>query len=396
MAVACTDLSKDCPWQSSPSSCRSLVALTASSYPAAGRIPTPCSAKRIAEDEEDCCIVHKRLRASQLQSYTVSSPALAKIAEHDDATFACTKRDLQDEMSCCEFSKKFRHNGCLDGSSADNFCPYQAVNGMLHRIHAERRARRQPGGPPNLLSQMQEHEALARADDAASTSFTLSDVVQCGHGAAGRCMQCSGRTVENVPLTSYSAFCHAYYGPHFASASPSVLSEHCGLMSPELSFPAFVSLVASLVPAADERFLHIGSGFGRAVLAWALLMPQSAASGLEANLVAHRAAIAAVDRLGPAEQQRAHLHHCDPFSVQSDWRMASVILVSMAGFDDVAVERVVEGLRGAEPGTRVVTLSRPLAMTQSQLPAGLNLVRQSLYRTTGSGNVTAFLYRKAA
>lgn len=396
MAVDCADFSKDCPWQTSPSSCRSLVGSSASSCPAAGRIPTPCSAKRSVEDGEDCCIAHKRLRAGQLQTYTASSPALAKSAERDDVTFACMKRDLQDEMSCCELSKKVRHNGGLDGSSVGNFCPYQAVNGMLHRIHAEQRARRQPGVPPSLLWQMQEHEALARADDLASTSFTLSDVVQCGHGAAGRCTQCSGRTVENVPLTSYSAFCNAYCGPHPALAAPSILSEHCGRMSPELSFPAFVSLVASLVPAADECFLHIGSGFGRAVLAWALLMPRSAASGIEANLVAHRAAVAAVDRLSPAEQQRAHLHHCDPFSVQSDWRMASVILVSMAGFDDAAADRVADALRGAQPGTRVVTLSRPLSMNQSQLPAGFHLVRQSLYRTTGNGNVTAFLYRKAA
>merc|ERR1711908_10020 len=98
----------------------------------------------------------------------------------------------------------------------------------------------------------------------------------------------------------------------------------------------------------------------------------------------------------PAEQVRAHLHHCDPFSVQSDWRMASVILVSMAGFDEAAAERVVDGLRGAQPGTRVVTLSRPLAVTQSGLPAGFHFVRQCLYRTTGSGNVTAFIYRKSA
>lgn len=242
------------------------------------------------------------------------------------------------------------------------------------------------------------------------TCFCVADVVHCDHGSAGCCPQCAGRFVQNVPRPVFSAFCRAYAGipsPRGSSgtqrctmsssstARPSSMSPPAAWQAVELSFPAFAALAAGLAPGPGERLLHLGSGAGQAVLAWALLFPQGAASGVEGSLAVHRAAKRAAARLGPDVQRRVHFHHCDPFGVQGDWDQASVVLVSAAGFDDAAMARALEGLRCVRPGARVVTLSRPLraAVPGCDLP-GFEFLRQAAYRTTGSGNSSAWIYRR--
>mmetsp|Transcript_48060 Transcript_48060/g.153744 ORF Transcript_48060/g.153744 Transcript_48060/m.153744 type:complete len:290 (-) Transcript_48060:110-979(-) len=254
------------------------------------------------------------------------------------------------------------------------------------------------------------------------TCFQLPDVVRCAeHGLGGRCPQCSEQLVQNIPLPVYSTFCRVYSSLPWdalgsqrctlsasSSSSRSTLSPPPSWQSVELSFPAFVALAAGLAPEPGERLLHLGSGSGQAVVAWSLLFPLAAASGVEGCPTLHRAASAAVARLDPDLQRRIHLHHCDPFGVQSDWHQAGVILVSAAGFDDDAMDRVLEGLQAVEQGTRVVTLSRPLpCQLPSRSPPGFALARQAACRTTGRAvgqtvrgirrglnNASVFIYRK--
>merc|ERR1719491_1543677 len=213
---------------------------------------------------------------------------------------------------------------------------YSDVNGFLRGLHSEQLSRR-PCLHPVAQLELQDMEPELLAGDSGTTAvhggslpssqamthFSLVDVVQCGHGPGGRCLQCSGRLVENVPLAVYSAFSRAYSAVT-ASSSSSLFTRPFGEVDThhsavELSFAAFVALAAGLSPKPGERLLHLGSGAGRAVLTWALLLPQSAACGVESSPALHRIAEAAHSQLEPSIQQRIFLHHGDMFSVQNDW-----------------------------------------------------------------------------
>merc|ERR1719323_1292296 len=247
--------------------------------------------------------------------------------------------------------------------------PYEEVNSFLHKLHTEKQERRTSYSavmddcptPFRIECDSVGSTVSAVVEEAANstTRFCISDVVQCEHGACGRCLKCAGRLVQNVPLPVFTSFCRAYAGaPQLwgrpaaqrctmsssSTARPSV-SPPPAWQAVELNFPALVSLAAGLAPEPGERLLHLGSGAGQVVLAWALVFPQGAASGVEGCLALHRAANRAAAKLRPEEQRRVHLHHCDPFGVQGDWDQASVVVVSAAGFDETAMGRVLEGLQ---------------------------------------------------
>lgn len=302
---------------------------------------------------------------------------------------------------------------------------YAQVNSLLRGLHSENQARRHSissqvglagggmdvagsstasGNTCEIIASDQQtiFTCSGRCLDLQSTpmmtNFSMMDVVQCDHGPTGRCLQCSGRVVENVPLAIHSAWSRAYstMTASSSSASSSMLASvqtvEPSHSSIELSFGAFVSLAAALAPEPGERLLHLGSGAGRAVLAWTMLLPQSSACGVESNFSHHSAAIAAAAQLDASVQSRIYLHHGDIFAVQGNWHQASVIIISAVSFDDGTAARLAEGLRGVHSGTRVVSLSRPLGVSA---PIGFTLARQAAYRMVGGGNATAFIYRKS-
>lgn len=163
----------------------------------------------------------------------------------------------------------------------------------------------------------------------------------------------------------------------------------------ELTFPALAALMACLAPGPGERLLHLGSGSARAVLAWALLLPQSAASGVEPMPELHAVAAQAASRLGPEEQRRVFLHHGDPLATQGEWRHAAVVFVGSTILEEATTRSsVVQGLGACEPGVRVVAFSYPL-WADGQAPPGFTLERQALYRSVGAGNVTLYIYRRS-
>lgn len=326
------------------------------------------------------------------------------------------KRAMDDEL-CFRFHKRLR----LDAPAE----AYALSNDWLRQLHAESSGRRQAAAvaascmdvaaPSTPSMQMDSCEARFVAADGgmATTSFSIADVVQCSHGPGGRCLMCSGRHVQNVPLGLYGAFCTAYGSRGGSSSSSScgdpllatmvcssgvlnrALVRASAVAAAELSFPAIASLVACLAPSPGERLLHLGSGSGRVVLGWSLLLPQSAASGVEATPELHIAAAAAAARLALEEQHRVFLHQGDPFATQGEWRHAGVILISGACLEDSVVGRTVEALESVEPGTRVVTCSRPLR-PDGRAPPGFTLERQAAYRTVGAGNMTLYIYRRSA
>mmetsp|Transcript_56613 Transcript_56613/g.127292 ORF Transcript_56613/g.127292 Transcript_56613/m.127292 type:complete len:352 (-) Transcript_56613:8-1063(-) len=334
---------------------------------------------------------------------------------------AQSKRPMDDEL-CHRFYKRLRLNpqeeadahilAQLGQPTASAAHPYCAVNSLLHALHSEQLARKYP--PASALAATAAAcgfhggcaggatSSTAAPQDAAvaSTSFSLADVVQCNHGPGGRCLQCSGRLVENVSLSTYSEFCKAYgqtnSTPWSWGAAP--LRGHvadAGSTSFELTFAAMASLIAALGPNAGERMLHLGSGVARAVVAWVLLQPCSSACGIEANPALHASALDAASRLSPAAQSRIHLHSAAPLSSMSFWHQATVIILDLSMLDNAAFNQAVDGLQQVQEGTRVVSVSRPLCSVATAAPAGFAFARQAAYRNgTGVGNTTLFIYRK--
>jgi len=271
-------------------------------------------------------------------------------------------------------------------------------NDSLRLLHAERLVRRRTLEPCQMQCELAMGSGTSSGSrnhatpQLAMTNFSIGDLVSCRHGLGGCCLQCSGRVVENVPLELYSCFSQAY---NASSAASSSSVWHLQDAASELSFPAFVSLAACLRPDSSERLLHLGSGTGRAVIAWALLFPQAQACGIEGSINLHRIAVRACSHLAVAIQQRTFLHHADMMSTQDDWCQASVILISAASFSDAALSKVVKCLGRAAPGTRVVSLLQPLAAASGQAPLGYTMVKESVYRTVGAANVTAYFYLKS-
>mmetsp|Transcript_72228 Transcript_72228/g.169267 ORF Transcript_72228/g.169267 Transcript_72228/m.169267 type:complete len:328 (+) Transcript_72228:75-1058(+) len=316
------------------------------------QIPTPCAPKRSMDEEQLCHRLHKRLR--------IGSPTAARQLAHGR---------------------------------------YSQANSVLQQLHAEHLARRQqaprPDYPTDTTMTMTQQAwtaggSVAHSDFAAMTHFVLSDVVQCSHGAQGRCLQCAGRLVQNVPLQVYSDWCTACSSR--ASSSNTPPPRPCATSVRELTFPAMAALIACLAPEPGERLLHLSSGVARVVAAWALLVPRGMACGIERCAAHHEAAVTAVEKMDPEVQSRVLLHNGNLLDSQNDWHQASTILVSGEALEDSHVARVTTGLERTQPGTRIASIGRPLGDPNG--PLGLQFVRQVVYRTVGSGNAPVFIYRK--
>jgi len=340
----------------------------------------------------------------------IPTPCTAKREVDDDYCFRLSKRLRLEAPAEFEKAPPLGHPLVLPQQVQTQSPP----NSWLRQLHIESTARRQAAGSAAAVAtpsavgthggQMLSAKCAIATDVRAMTHFLLADVVQCSHGPGGRCLQCSGRLVQNVPFHMYSAFSSAYgggssssssSGPSYRSSSSSSFARSmAATMAAELSFPALTALFACLAPGPSERLLHLGSGSARAVLAWSLLLPSSIASGVEPSPELHRIALQAAFQLGQQEQRRVFLHNGDPFATQSEWRHASIIFISGTCLEDAVRERVAGSLGSVEPGTRVVTCSQPLFL-DGRAPIGFTLERQAAYRSIGAGNVTVYIYRRS-
>ncbi|CAE6926996.1 unnamed protein product [Symbiodinium natans] len=303
---------------------------------------------------------------------------------------------MDEEQLCLRLHKRLRIGSPTAARQLANG-HYSQANSFLQQLHAEHLARRQqtprPADPSPDATMTMPAQAwtaggnAADTDFAAMTHFVLSDVVQCSHAAQGRCLQCTGRLVQNVPLQVYTDWCAACSSPASSSIAPP--PRPCATSVRELTFPATAALIACLSPEPGERLLHLSSGVARVAVAWALLVPRGLACGIESCAALHEAAAAAVERLDTEVQNRVLLYNSNLLDSQNDWHQASTILVSGEALEDSHVARVTAGLGRTQPGTRIASIGRPL-----DTPHGLQLVRQVLYRTVGSGNAPVFIYRK--
>jgi len=333
----------------------------------------------------------------------------------------CTVKRAMDDYLCHSFHKRLRIDGpgsepCPVAPSAAAVppSPYGDMNSFLRGLHTEQLERRPRSAVVAMAAEDESGPEAAAAEalalglqqpqgfglhwagaGAAMTSFSLPDVVRCNHGPGGRCLQCAGRLVQNVPIPIYSAFCTAY--PASSSSMPSSSSAwmpRVRCSATELSFPACASLVACLAPEPGEKLLHLGSGIGRLVAVWVLLVSQGAACGIEVCAELHQEAVASAMRLPQSIHARIFLHCGDIFGVQDEWRQATTIFVSTAGFDESTISRLADGLQEVAEGTRVVALVRPLCADPNRAPTGFFFVRQAAYCTGGTGNCSVYIYRK--
>jgi hypothetical protein len=292
---------------------------------------------------------------------------------------------------------------------------YDEVNDLLRNLHTERMGRqtssaapsttqaggrcpvaRLPSGDAESDAEIPDADVILTDPDhvevwQSTTQFVLSDVVQCRHGPGGRCLLCSGREVCNVPVTVYSAYCSLFQGvSHFSSPPPDEARQYGvpsrSLVAGEVEFPALAAMLASVGVSSGDRFLDLGSGIGRAVLAFALIYPACSAAGVEIRVPLHEQAMTIASRLAPEVRGRVHLHCGDLFDVA--WREANILFVNSTGFDDSVMSRVASKLKDVAPGTRVVTLSQPLPASHS---LSLQLVSRAPFRMTW-GNATVFVY----
>mmetsp|Transcript_228 Transcript_228/g.524 ORF Transcript_228/g.524 Transcript_228/m.524 type:complete len:264 (-) Transcript_228:13-804(-) len=255
---------------------------------------------------------------------------------------------------------------------------------LLHSLHLERLRRRQTT-PAN-------EEAPKASDLSPKKSLPLHEVVACSHPSQARCLRCVGRSCPQVSQSAYVTFHDAYSAcPHFISPTAGEASAcqvpRRSLVAGEILFSSFAALVQDLgAGAKGKRFLDLGSGTGRAALAWTLLVPDGTAVGIEIRKSLHEQAMQVVEVLPEHLQRRLDLRCGNLFDYDS-LEDADVILVNSTGFDESLMSMVTRKLTAVRQGSLIVTLSQPLG------GPGWSLLREALYRMTW-GNCTAFIYRK--
>lgn len=256
-------------------------------------------------------------------------------------------------------------------------------NGWLKQLHAEQLARRS-------AEAKSPQEPSTSAHPSEVLKFGAWEVVLCNHGQHTGCLQCIGREVE-VPVQAYEAFHEAY--KQVPPMTRPTDEELRGLAVPprslaagEVRFLSFASLVAALAPARTAHFLDLGSGTGRAVTAWGLLLPEGTATGVEIRQPLHDVAtqtVRGVDQL----QGRVDLVCGDFFDVA--WTPADVLLVNSTGFGDEIMMRISKHLDGLGAQAQVITLSQPI----HESTKGWKVAHQAPYRMSW-GNATVYIYRR--
>eukprot|EP00931_Biecheleriopsis_adriatica_P064292 TRINITY_DN39099_c0_g1_i2.p1 TRINITY_DN39099_c0_g1~~TRINITY_DN39099_c0_g1_i2.p1 ORF type:complete len:280 (+),score=54.34 TRINITY_DN39099_c0_g1_i2:97-936(+) len=274
-------------------------------------------------------------------------------------------------------------------------------NALLRSLHAERLARGRGGHPAGYAENTSGHavqEPLPSCTPVQSIlRFSLSEVVSCSHGEKARCLQCAGREPPEVPSGVHADFCSAFAAvEHITRPTASELASLTvsirSLAAGEILFPSFAALILQVLkPGRRDHFLDLGSGTGRAVVSWALLVPDGTASGIEIRECLHRSACQVAASLEPSVRQRVRLELGDLFQYPG-WVDADVLLVNSTGFDEALMLQISRKLQqDTKPRAKAVTLSQPL----TPHPPGWVLEHKALYKMTW-GNATVFVYQKTA
>lgn len=241
--------------------------------------------------------------------------------------------------------------------------PYENVNAELRRLHQGNNMHR--GTPRRSYADLTfaPNEPASASRPVESTQFLMADIVQCGHGERSRCLECIGRKIHQVPLSIHRAFDAIFLGAPSDTKCNLAESQAHGLplrslVSGEIYFPAFASLLGDIgISRKEFCFLDLGSGRGKAVVAVALLFPNTRTCGIEIRPQLYQVSEGLV--LDPQVRSRVRFVQGNFFDVE--WSEADIILVNGTGFDEVLVHRVEKKLdTEAKTGAYIISLSTPL------------------------------------
>jgi len=175
--------------------------------------------------------------------------------------------------------------------------PFQMVvqsDGSIGSISGSNTPNQEYGGSSGSnIDQNYLSAPMGRNTNTSMTRFGTFDCVTCGaHAITGSCLNCTVHApVFNVPFAAHNVYLHAFHGiAQMAKPNVSELSENLRILNPpsssssnaalsirnlvagEICFPSFINMVHVVV--GDRRglnFLDLGSGLGRAVIAYALV-----------------------------------------------------------------------------------------------------------------------------
>jgi len=222
------------------------------------------------------------------------------------------------------------------------------------------------------------------------TNFPIYEIIRCvGHNERARCLECIGRKVHQVPVDIYHSFESSFFSVPAPMQSDLGEAQSYGvplrsLVSGEIHFPAFASLLGDLNLPAQFCFLDCGSGRGKAVVAVALLFPKAQLCGLEIR--PHLVSISQNLDLRHDVKSRIRFLETNFFDV--NWSEADVIFINATGFEGELVKRVEKKLEHeARKTARIVVLSIPLRISGFG-----ELLPPRRYRMSW-GNATVYTYR---
>lgn len=295
------------------------------------------------------------------------------------------------------------------------------------------------GGPP----------ASAPPEPSGRTSFGCEDLVECGHAPAGSCLQCVTFRSEGVFQVPYAGYVeYLQYSQLLGALEKPSAAEYAeyattgvgggsldgttvtrrSLVNGEIHFPSFMTmcrLVLGLPPHADLtvdprargvggrglRFLDLGSGLGRATVAWAstfggrFVLPLGGGSsgqsggvvdqkvlavGVEVRKSAHELAVAALQQC-PELAKKVLLVRGDMFELEPvTMAEADVVMVSGTGMDALFSRLVAKLGRELRKGTKIISISQ-------QFPRSGNfreVTASRLFRMSWRGNCRVYFHEK--
>jgi len=163
-----------------------------------------------------------------------------------------------------------------------------------------------------------------------------------------------------------------------------------GIQYGEVDPAAFAAALSWCAPRADETFVDLGSGSGKAVLTAAALHSLASATGVEIMRPLHEAAMRAHEAMLAADVG-ALLTTCVRFecgdALEHPWTECDLVFVSLTCFTDEMVERVAADAHRLRPGSRLLCTSRALETS------ALRLLRREPIKY-GRGTLTFLAYER--
>jgi len=334
-------------------------------------------------------------------------------------------------MSCIVLNGSSSCGDCPDGGAkvskqekASSEAGYSQVNQELRKLHADTTARRQressfgiglitttaddKSGNSNGIESLDSINSPMTLACSGQTAFQVRpDVVQCvGHGLRGSCLQCVAVTAVQLPSTLYSQYLRAFEDVgkltkpsggeveaivEATSRSSKVSGRN--LVAGEIHFAAFLSMCHTVCHSERDtlerapsrnllKFLDLGSGLGRAVIAWALYVIAHPPCGDRActklateidtvisvgveirSLVHSQVERQVLPKLSNEIRRRVSFVNCDMFDMQ--WGDADVVLVNATGLGRDIFDRIAEKLATElTSGARIMSISLPMPESQ--------------------------------